>query len=347
MGRGITIGLVGTLTLFIAMSTASPAIAATPQGGAASEVQPPTTQASIYLGESRGYEISIRMPSPKVALLYAFKAEGEEDSLNAYAQSAYAVRLPTDALKRGLIRASFPSLGKVALRFEPSGERRVHRAQNNCRGKRRVTEYGRFRGTISLEGENGYFRVRARARKGLLERSFRLICRKGHAQQDDRGASLWDYVWSGFEFSYSPGRGAVALLYAVAEEAGQSIGLRAARYEGRSPGAEVQLGVLERRAKMAIGRSVFVESDVPGILTTSTPRAHPASAVLTPPPPFYGEGNFFENSSASHSWSGTLGVALPGLDLPLTGEEFKTSLCVVSLQKAPAGCDFIKPKPVR
>jgi hypothetical protein len=98
---------------------------------------------------------------------------------------------------------------------------------------------------------------------------------------------------------------------------------------------------------MPIGRLVFVEDAVSPALTTSASGVHPASATLAPPPPFYGEGNFFENSSTSHSWTGTLGVSLPGLDLPLTGEEFKTSLCVVNPKRTPAGCNFIEPKPVR
>lgn len=241
-----------------------------------------------------------------------------------------------------MIRARFPSIGKVELRFEPSGERRVHRAQSNCRGKRRVTEYGTFRGAISLEGEGGYFRVKARGREGSLTRRPRLVCEKGEARQGGRDAVLWEYVARDFEFSpFNTG----ALLYAVADEGGRYIGIRAARREGRLSGAEVQLGTLEWRPGMPIGRSAFA-ADVPDILTTSAPGVHPASATLAPPPPFHGEGNFFENSSASHSWTGTLGVSLPGLDLPLTGEEFKTSLCVVNLKKTPAGCDFIEPKPV-
>jgi hypothetical protein len=96
---------------------------------------------------------------------------------------------------------------------------------------------------------------------------------------------------------------------------------------------------------MAIGRSAYVEG-FPGTLVTSLPGAHPATATLTPPAPFYGEANYLEKSSTSHSWTGTLGVNLPGLTLPLTGPGFYTSLCVVSPLKAPNGCDFIKPRPL-
>jgi len=96
---------------------------------------------------------------------------------------------------------------------------------------------------------------------------------------------------------------------------------------------------------MPVGRSAYVEDDFPGTLTTSMPGAHPAFATLTPPAPFFGEGNFLEGAAPeSSSWIGTLGVSFPGLDLPLTGQQFETSLCIVSPLKVPAGCDFRKRK---
>lgn len=335
MRRGIVIGMLAAL---IAAAGGSPASSL-----AATEVQRPNTGALVYLGESRGHELALSMPNPRVAVLHVGK-RGEERS-SFYAQSSYGVRVPSDSLKRGLIRLRFPSMGQVSLRFEPSGKRRVHRLREHCRGKRAVTEIGRFRGTVSLEGEGGYFRKEARSGKGLLRRSFRLECRRGAAEQVDSGESLWQYVAPTLGFIYSPGRGTVALLYARANEEGRSILLRAAHYEGGPPGAEVQVVALEWLAGMAVGRSAYLESDVPGTLTTSLPGVHPAFATLAPPAPFYGEGNFLEGSSPdSHSWSGTLGVSFPGLDLPLTGAEFKTSLCVVSPLKAPAGCDFIRGK---
>lgn len=94
---------------------------------------------------------------------------------------------------------------------------------------------------------------------------------------------------------------------------------------------------------MAISRSVFTGGDVPGTLTTSLPGEKPATAKLKPPWPFQGEGVYLENSATSHSWTGDLAVSLPGLQVPLTGPRFKTSLCVVSPLKVPAGCDFFKP----
>lgn len=311
-----------------------------------SEVQPANTEAFIYLGASRGYELGISMPNPRIAVLYVFRFPDWESS-QVFTQSAYAVRVSGDLLERGVVRARFPSLGKVSLRFKPSGKRRVRPVRKQCRGRPNVLEFGTFRGLVSLEGEDGYFRVAARSVGGSLRRTARLVCRDGEAAQDQAGAPLSDYVTPGFGFFYSSGSGTIALLRAQADTGSRLIGIRAAHREGDPPGAEVQVGALEWRSRMAIGRSVIVDEGPPGTFTTSMPGIHPAFATLAPPAPFYGEGNYLENSSTSHSWTGTLGVSLPGLNLPLAGADFKTSLCVVSPLVTPAGCDFIEPKPLR
>lgn len=68
------------------------------------EVQPPSTGALIYFGSSHGYELGIWMPSPKIAILYAFRQVGEEsegssNSSSAFLQSAYAVFPGVDPLQ--------------------------------------------------------------------------------------------------------------------------------------------------------------------------------------------------------------------------------------------------------
>jgi hypothetical protein len=96
---------------------------------------------------------------------------------------------------------------------------------------------------------------------------------------------------------------------------------------------------------MAIAHSAVV-SGKEGTLLTSLPGEHPASATLSPPAPFHGQAEFLENSTDSHSWTGSLGISFPGFDIPLTGHGYYTSLCVISPLKFPQGCDFIKQKPV-
>lgn len=321
---------------------ATPSAAARP----ATEIQQPNRSALVFLGKGGGYELALLMPNPRVAILYAAQLGDPDSGLNV-SQSSYAVRVPAGKLEHGVVRAHFPSMGDVRLRFHPNGKRRVHRRRSHCRGRSAVTEAGTFRGTVSLEGEGGYFQRRLRSAKGSLERSFRLRCRKGYAGETGVGLPLWRYVAPGFGFFYSTGSGTIALLYALYDDGHRYIGIRAAHSEGAPAGAEVQIGALESRRKMAIGRSAYLDGDIAGTLTTSLPGEHPATATLAPPAPFHGEAHYLENSANSHSWTGDLTVSFPGLELPLTGGEFKTSLCVVSPLKVPNGCDFIKPKPLR
>lgn len=291
------------------------------------------------------------MPSPKIAILYAFKQVGEEsdersNSSSAFLQSAYAVRVKRDLLEGGRIRAVFPSLGRVSLRFNPNGKRKLRPPEYGCRGKQQVTEYGTFRGRVSLQGEGGYFDVATRSGDGSLTRMPRALCRSEAGSDLDNDVDpRWEYVGAGFgSFIYSPGDGSTVLLYAGARTPHRTIAIRAAHREAAPVGAEVDVQVLELRHGIAIGRSAFVQSNVPGTLTSSLPGEHPASATLKPSSPLQGEGSFLESSSTSHSWTGDLSVSLPGMDVPLTGPEFETSLCVVSPLKVPAGCDFIRPK---
>jgi len=89
---------------------------------------------------------------------------------------------------------------------------------------------------------------------------------------------------------------------------------------------------------MAIGHGVYLDGPA-GTLLTSLPGAHPATATLAPPPPFYGEAAYSEKSDA---WTGNLGVNLAGSKLSLTGPAFDVHLCVVNPLRDRDGCEFFK-----
>lgn len=349
VGAKARIGIAVLGVLVASLYLAVPSGVARPQPHP--EVRPASTGAVVYFGSSHGYDLGLSMPSPKIAVLYAFRQVGEEsdggsESSSGYLQSAYAVRVKGDSLERGRIHAVFPSLGRVSLRFKPNGKRKLSPPGYACRGKQQVTQYGNFRGRVSLEGEGGYFELSTRSANGALTHAPRAICRSVVSSGEDADIDpRWEYVGAGLgSFIYSPGDGSTALLWAAERTPHRTIGIRVAHRESAPPGAEVDVQVLELRHGIAIGRSAWVLSNVPGTLTSSLPGEHPASATLKPPSPFQGEGSFLENSSTSHSWTGDLTVSLPGMEVPLTGPDFKTSLCVVSPLKVPAGCDFIRPK---
>jgi hypothetical protein len=336
--RWLKIGFVVAVMLIAATGTAQ----AEAHDIAEFEVQRAATVGLLYLGARDGYKIGLEMPNDRVALFYVSGFEQANGSI-AGSGSVYVVH-NHDSLAQGVIRARLGSLGRVSLRFEPNGRIRKQTLELGCKGRQPITEYGRFIGHVSFDGEGGYLHASFAKGRGEVTHAFRLKCKKGRAY-DLSQKSLREYAVPSFGFNFFPGEGSVALLYAVTSAHGRSIVIRAAHREGSSPGAEVQLGTLESRGEMVIGRSAYVNG-FPGTLRTSLPGVHPATATLAPPAPFYGEADYLEKSPTSHSWTGTLGVNLPGLTLPLTGPGFYTSLCVVSPLKVPDGCDIIKPKPL-
>lgn len=306
------------------------------------EIQPPSTRLSGYLGAQQGYDLAVSMPHPRIAVLYVFR-DARERFVEEFASAAYAVRAHSP-LSRGVLRAKLGSLGRVALDFVPSGKVKQRRLRRGCAGRPPVAESGTLRGRVSLEGEDGYFRVRGWVRvPGARERSFRLVCKPGKARDASKPVPLRRYAEPPLGFSFSSGGGSIALLLAGSRSGGRLTSLRASHAAGSPAGADLQVGTYEMRGGMAIGRYATAEGGA-GTLVTSLPGVHPASATLKPPPPFHGEATFLENSTTSHSWTGSLGVELPGLDLPLAGPDFASSLCVVSPLKVPSGCDFLEPK---
>lgn len=337
MGRG-RLSLVAVSLVAAAVFAAAGTGQAKPRH-AGMEVRPADASGYVLLGKRGGYDIDLYLPDKRVAILYVSSFEEAGGSV-AGATSGYAVHTK-EPLTGGVVRAGLGPLGRVSLRFRPNGRIRRHHLERGCKGRPAVTEYGRFVGHVSFDGEGGYLRASFNSGRGEITRSYRLVCNQPRAYGSGP-QSLREYAMPNIGFSYPPP--SIALLYAAARDHGRSIWIRAAHQEGSPPGAEVQVGSLESDGGMAIGRSAHVDG-FPGTLLTSLPGVHPATATLAPPAPFYGEANYLEKSPTSHGWTGTLGVDLPGLTLPLTGSGFYTSLCVVGL-KVRKGCDFIKPKPL-
>lgn len=310
-----------------------------------SEVQPARTEGIAYLGRDHGYDLFLRFPEQHIAELGVERIGEEEEGLNV-ATTRYVSRL-RGSLLRGRVSARFPGVGLLSLRFDPGGKRRLSKHQKACRGPETVTEAGWLRGRIKASGEAGFFQLSSTRAHIALMRWGRLVCRPGHAQLGDHevGSPPLDYAEPSFGFTISSGRGAPALLVAAARRPRGYVESLAYLTEGE-PGASVQVGSVEMVHGLAIGRSALGEGPVPGTLLTSLPGAHPASASLAPPEPFYGQGEYLEKTRKSHAWTGTLGVHFPGLDMSLAGPAWYSSLCVVSPLIAPYGCNVLKPRPL-
>jgi hypothetical protein len=301
-----------------------------------SEVQQAGTVGFLRLGRERGYEMALYMPNDRVVLFYALRIERLKDDFFNVRYSIYAVRNLGD-LEHGVVRARFGSLGRVSLRFRPNGRMSRRDPQSGCEGGSRTSQYGRFVGHLSFRGEADYFHVSSAKGAAYIAHSPRLTCEKGQAQEPEP-RSLRKYVAATPLF---PDDHSIALLYASTRSHGRYVGITAMHPEGSPPGADVQLAVVESRDGMAIGHGTYLNGP-PGTLLTSPPGAHPATATLAPPAPFYGKAAYSEESDA---WAGTLGVNLAGLRLPLTGPGFHVHLCVVNPLRDRDACDFFKAEP--
>jgi hypothetical protein len=314
---------------------------AKPGHRASREIQPAAISGFVNLGKSGDHRIGLYMPTDRVAILYTYRVKAEGDR-GAIFSSAYAVH-NRRSLARGVIRARLGSLGTLSLQFRPNGRVGKDRLQPGCEGRPSVTEYGRFVGRVAFHGEGDYLHFALPGGAGGINRSFRLRCERDGSPDPAQGKRLRAYVAPG---SFFATEGDIALLYATARNHGRYIGITAGHREESPPGAEVRIGIFESRGEMAIGRYALVFG-IPGTLLTSLPGVHPATATLSPAAPFFGEAAYREESADSRSWTGTLGVNLAGLKLPLTGSRFHTRLCVLNPLKAPRdGCDFFKAEPV-
>ncbi len=324
-----------------ALALLLPAAAAAERGRPGTEVLLPNTRVTASLGEHQGYEISFAMPNPKVAVIYASTMHQTTVSRDLEA-AAYAVH---PYLLGEAARAEFGSLGNLWVRFVPSGEVRRRKLPAGCKGPRPVLELGTLRGHAALSGEGGYFQLGGPVRtKALRQRSSRMICGPRHELDLSSSRRLRDHAFFPPTVPLYSGQDGHAVLLASPQGGDRSVWLRAAQGHGVLPGADVQAVTFEGRRDIAIGRIAETQGGGSGVLATSPAGVHSATATLAPPAPFYGEASFLENSATSHSWTGSLGVKLPGLDQPLTGASFFTGLCVIGPFEVPAACNPARPQ---
>jgi hypothetical protein len=336
MGRGrLSLVAVGLLVATVLLTVTGTGQAKLRHAGNF-EIQQANTAGFLFLGKQRGYEIALAMPNDRVVIFYAFRIERSKGHFPRVTSSVYDAHNLGD-LEHGVVRAQFGSLGRVSLRFRPSGQIPEHDPQSGCEGGSAISESGRFVGHLSFRGEGNYIHVFSAKGKAHITRSPRLRCEKGSALESPP-RSLRKYV---APIPLLPDKYSIALLYASTRSHGRYVGITAVHPEESPPGADVQLAIVESRHGMAIGHGVYL-SGPPGTLLTSLPGSHPATATLAPPAPFFGKAAYSEESDA---WTGTLGVRVGGLSLPLTGPEFHVHLCVVNPMRDRDRCDFFKTEP--
>jgi hypothetical protein len=245
---------------------------------------------------TRGFQIVIKRIAGRVELTAS----------NRTATAIYIVhgeKGPVDGIK-----ATFPGLGKVSVRFHSSG--RVQRGPAFCRGRPWFTQHGMFSGMIRFEGERGFTRIALQNAPGFVHRRSRETCRGG---RDGRSGDFPFY--SLVESGRLRGR---TTFFTALKRVDESAIVGSAMYVASQR---------ERRHGMTSIRVASVNA-YPDTFAIAGPSTQPESATITPPPPFSGTASFHASPGALAEWEGTLAVELPGAaTVQLTGSQFRPVLC--------------------
>lgn len=258
----------------------------------------------VTLPGSNGYRITISgFPGNKVQLLAQRPSEEIE-----YLASGKVT--PTS------IKASFGQLGKVSLRFRPSGEVRRIRKGKRCAAVRPSVveaQLGTFTGTVSFTGEADYTEVlpgRAAGDPGArLSHKLRLECKASS-----------EYVNPTYSVNLIAGTARPPKGFL--EFAASTSPPPAAPTSG-SGSYSFFAFVSEKTEGMSIFRTVTVLGPASDFTFSSTLK----SATVAPPLPFTGSASYQRNANGSTTWSGTLAVPISGLGVvPLVGPGLESHL---------------------
>ena len=272
-------------------------------------------------GHGSTVTLSVVRPSTlrgnSLATLFGASSGGHVPTSFGIAVSTYTARGEASATS---IRAGFAGLGRVAVRFHPSG-RVVHSGLRSGCGRgarlpRFATRPGVFRGKVDFEGEGGYTSAHIHSARGEVVVPLSSHCSNRTGRSLRRAVPPSRIVPSG-----PPGPKTTSLeafwkfpLGLTVFDAGTD-GTHPARYIAAIEQSEGTVAVY--RLALALAPSQTFSSD-----------SALSSASVAPPAPFSGEGVYRQGAAGGErSWSGSLAVSFPGAeDVPLTGPQFTTQL---------------------
>lgn len=272
-------------------------------------VEGPQRWSEFSLRATNGYRVRVsaaparRKRDPSV---FITASKGQRDTVQYMARGLSAAD--------GSIKTKLPGVGRIAVRFD---ELKVSReaAPDNCEGRASVIRHGVFEGRIELHGEHGYTSLNGHSAPGTITQSFRQVCdqREPGRREVGRGDSFHlESLLAGREEKRR-------LSFSVSRfDLGPKFGEPSVFFSASS--STQRHGFFVFSFVSAEGKpSTFLTPDQAGTLE---------DASVSPPAPFHGSATFHLDSPTSSSWTGTLGVELPGVgDVPLAGEDFWSALC--------------------
>ncbi len=313
-GRGTATAMLGA-ALFLALAP-PPALAAQPAPGGS---------AAFTLRGSNGFAIDVGAEAGAVVLaaserrppIATFSADGRPRpaaAVNGAASIYYARGADSGATE---VRARLGGLGRIEVRFRPSGRTRVTVLRAGAHGcaapARIVRRLGTFTGTIRFQGEDGYTAVEATEAPGSVGTPLPAGCGGG----DPASASAARSAPGAASASAWPEPGS-AVLFAANRRAGTSF-----RASTSDTGVAF-LAVLEERLPggVVVSRRAFAGAPPS---TFSFDRGL-RSARVKPPAPFSGSARFDAAARGAARWTGSLRATFPGANLPMTGPGFRPRL---------------------
>jgi len=283
-----------------ALALAAAALLGAPAACAAkTEVHPETRTAFIFAKGSNGWHLQITAllaPGRRQLGFYAGGPHHQEVSYSC---------IKGKAARDGIIEGTAPGIGRVAVRFERTGETPVQNIpQKGCRNDgKSATLKGYFRGTIEFHGEGGYTTVAQSKARGQIEVGGKELCRKqkhhrrpSRQTEEQEVANLKDFVagkkGAGGELTFSAFSSPGAL--------------------GTGPVTIYSADFRHRRRGLTVFATTMVLDDEGAISLTSA-GGTPSEATLEPPAPFSGTASFKLESPTTASWAGDLSVEIPTL----------------------------------
>ncbi len=268
---------------------------------------PPATSAAFTVRGSHGFSIDVESSGGRVRIIASdagpplptFSRTGRPRlaSSGNGASSVYELRTPPAPPR--LIEAPLGELGRISVRFRPSGRKRVTRLDRHagpfpCDGGTQIVRaLGTFVGTVEFRGEGGYTSVETRRARGSVGTPLPAGCS---------------------ERPHPSGR---AVLHARDREAGTRF---------RAKMTDTGVAFLATRRERLDGGVVVTRRAYAGCPPDSfSSDADLSAARVWPFAPFSGVGRYRAGGGRPR-WSGNLRATFPGGTIPLTGPGFRADL---------------------
>jgi hypothetical protein len=284
-----------------------------------------------YVVKAKGLHLSLGLPASD-GYSASLRTQGHRQvKLTLSKGSFFANYVALGRVSRKGIEADFGRFGHVSLRFRAKdrfrpplipglpGIKPPPSLRDRCKGRRSTGERGVFVGSVRFEGERGYAQVHAHRLRGKVVRSYRRVCK----EKFSAGASKVKARQESVIFTAQAQRFGVHRLLIGIES---SLALKDEEFA-----FTIAFGGERRKVgRVGVRKLMLVIEDFDSI-EVSPLEVRPLTAEVKLRKPFEGSASYVEKGKAPPTWTGTLGVRLPGSGLmPLAGPEFEAELCRAS-----------------